>query len=159
MLTPLRQRVIAEARSWANPRTPFQHQQRLKGPRGGVDCLGLIWGVGEKAEVMDPVTDAQARPFWRFYGRRPNPPVMKACLAKFLVEISADQAAPGDLAWMHWPQNDMPIHMAILGDLAGRATLIHSVWMMGVVEHGMEDEHRSRVNCYWRYPAIFAEGM
>lgn len=124
-----------------------------------MDCLGLVWGVGENARVMQPVSDKDARPFWRFYGRRPNPPVMRACLAKFLVEIPDGEEGPGDLAWMHWRENDMPIHMAILGDLAGRPTLIHSIWMLGVVEHGLEDAHRERITTFWRYPAIHAEAM
>lgn len=144
--------VIAEARSWVRAKTPFHHQARVKGV--GVDCLGLVWAVGEKAGVMPAVSDRDASPFWRYYGRRPNPPKMRECLAKFLVELpDYVEPQPGDIAWMHWG-NEMPIHMAILGEHAGRSTLIHSVWNMGVLEHGFSAEFRERVTSFWRYPAI-----
>jgi cell wall-associated NlpC family hydrolase len=150
----MRARVLAEARTWATPRTPFAHQSRKKG--AGVDCLGLVWAVGERAGAMPRVSDREAKPFWRFYGRRPNPPVMRRCLARFLREIPAGDARPGDLAWMHWEEHGMPIHMAILAEHDGRPMLIHSVWEVGVVEHGMEAAHRERIYGWWRYPAIAA---
>lgn len=157
MLHPLREAVIREGREWANPCTPFHHQARVKG--AGVDCLGLVWAVGEAVQVMRPVSAKDAKPFWAFYGRRPNPPKMRACLARFLVELPPDATPlPGDIAWMHWG-NEMPIHMALIGlasDL--RETLIHSVWNMGVIEHGFTDVFRERVTSYWRYPAIAEAG-
>jgi hypothetical protein len=155
----LRFAVIAEARTWLHPHTEFIHQARVKGV--GVDCLNLIWGVGEGAGVMPPVTTAKARPFWRYYGRRPNPPKMRECLAQFLVELPATTTPkPGDIAWMHWG-NEMPIHMALIGVARdARETLIHSVWNMGVIEHGFTSEFRERVTSYWRYPKIAeAEGV
>ena len=148
----LRTAVISEARTWMH--TPFHHQSRKKGSRGGVDCLGLVWGVGENTKVMDPISDTDAAPFWRYYGRRPNPPKMRECLSKFLVELPKDIIPlPGDIAWMHWG-NQMPIHMALIGETAGRDTLIHSVWNMGVMEHTLAPEYRRRVRSYWRYPKI-----
>lgn len=148
---PLRRAVIEEALSWKG--TDFRHKARVKGV--GVDCLSMVWAVGEACEVMAHVTKSDARPFWRFYGRRPDPPVMRACLAKFLRPLSAgEQPKPGDIAWMHWG-NEMPIHMAIIGlDRHGNTTLIHSVWNMGVIDHGFTSEFRERVTCYWRYPVI-----
>lgn len=155
MMSPLRSAVIDEARTWIG--TEFHHQARLKrnneGP-GGVDCLSLVWAVGEAVSAMPPVSKRQSAPFWRFYGRRPNPPKMRACLARFLVELSATERPKlGDIAWMHWG-NEMPIHMALLGEFEGRETLVHSVWNMGVIEHGFSEEFRERVTSYWRYPAI-----
>ena len=151
----LRDAVIAEARDWLG--SEFHHQARLKksadGP-GGVDCLSLVWAVGEAVKVMAPVTKQQAAPFWRFYGRRPNPPKMRECLSRFLVELSPEVTPiPGDICWMHWG-NEMPIHMALIGHQRGRETLIHSVWNMGVIEHGFTEEFRERVTSYWRYPRI-----
>ena len=91
---PTRAAVVHEARTWIG--TPFHHQARVKG--AGVDCLGLVWGTGETCAVMPAVSATDAKPFWRFYGRRPNPAVMRECLAKFLVEIPRDQVQPGDMA-------------------------------------------------------------
>lgn len=148
-----RRAIVAEARSWATPRTPFVHQARVKGINGGVDCLQFIRAVGEAVGVLAPVTKAEEKQFVRYYGRRPDPPHMRECLETFLVEIPAEEAAQGDITWTHWG-NDYPIHMALLADYRGRETVIHSVYGHGVAEQGLSDVFRSRVVAYWRYPAL-----
>lgn len=57
MINP--QHIVDEARSWVG--TPFRHQARIKGL--GVDCVGLLVGVGEVLglEVYDQTG----------YGRQP----------------------------------------------------------------------------------------
>lgn len=144
-----REAVVAEARRWLG--TPFHHKARLQGV--GVDCLGLVWAVGEGAGVMPPITKKQAAPFWRFYGRRPNPPEMGAALRQFLVPIRADEAGLGDICWMHWG-NFIPVHMAILGEAEGRRTLIHAVLDIGVVEHSLIPERAADIYSFWRYPGV-----
>lgn len=149
----LRRAIVAEARSWATPRTPFCHQARVKGTNGGVDCLQFVRAVGEAVGVLPPVTPAAEKRFVRYYGRRPDPPHMRECLESFLVEIPEDEAASGDIAWTHWG-NEYPIHMALLADFKGRETVIHSVYGHGVAEQGLSDLFRSRVSAYWRYPVM-----
>ena len=148
---PTRAAVVHEARTWIG--TPFHHQARVKG--AGVDCLGLVWGTGETCAVMPAVSATDAKPFWRFYGRRPNPSVMRECLAKFLVEIPRDQVQPGDMAWTHWNEVRMPIHMSIFADHPqGGLSVIHAMWDMGVVEHVLADAFNDRIVACWRYPGL-----
>lgn len=158
----LRRAVVEEARSWANPRTPFCHQARVKGANGGVDCLQLGRACGENVGALPVITADEEKRFLRYYGRRPDPPRMRECLETFLVEIPAEDADSGDLAWTHWG-NDFPIHVSILADFRGRRTVIHSIWdnnprTSGVHEQGMSDVFRSRVVAYWRYPALAEVG-
>lgn len=102
---------------------------------------------------MAPIADREAAPFWQFYGRRPNAPKMRECLAKFLVPIADGEQGTGDIAWMHWG-NQIPIHMAILSSMDDRPTLIHAVWEVGVVEHGLTVDIAANVFSWWRYPII-----
>lgn len=45
-----RQEIVAEAESWIG--TPFHHEARRKGPKGGVDCGQLLIGVYGKLGYM-----------------------------------------------------------------------------------------------------------
>lgn len=148
--------VVTAARSWLD--TPFRHKHRAKGI--GVDCIMLAWAVGEEAGVItvDPAVWEQ----FKGYGRAPNPARMRQALAASLVEITEDQAGPGDIVWVHWGHPDLPMHLAILADKAGRPTLIHAradirsnAFPDGrVVEHGFAEEWRERVAGWWRYPGL-----
>jgi cell wall-associated NlpC family hydrolase len=42
--------IVAEAQSWIG--TPYRNAQRVKGPKGGVDCLTFIVEVFERAGVI-----------------------------------------------------------------------------------------------------------
>lgn len=148
----IRRRVVAEARSWVG--TPFHHQGRVKGV--GVDCLMHIREVGEQGKFMPRIKPRDDRQYWNFYGRRPNPPVMRECLARFLVPIAASDAKHGDIAWMDWRELGMPIHMAVRSELRRVPHIIHAIWDHQVVEHTFDDWHRAKVVEYWRYPAVAA---
>lgn len=147
----LRAEVVAEARTWL--KTPFMHQQGLKG--FGVDCLMLMRAIGENSQVMPRITRRQEERYWKYYGRRPQPVQMRKCLEEFLVEIPKGEAAVGDLMWSHWG-NDMPIHMAVISCFENRRTLIHAIWLVDVAECTLTDVFTDRVTAYWRYPAIAA---
>lgn len=147
----LRLAVVAEARTWVTPRTPFHHQACKKGI--GVDCIRLIQGVGEAVPAMDPVPARVIAQYTRFYGRRPNPEVMREFLDKFLIAIKPYEATIGDVAWTHWG-NDFPIHMAIRTELDGIPHFIDAVWQHGVAEQRMTRVFTDRVTQWWRYPYI-----
>lgn len=57
MLTIDRVEIVAMARSWLG--TPWIHQGRLKSV--GVDCGGLIIGVGKETGLLDFDTQAYSR--------------------------------------------------------------------------------------------------
>jgi hypothetical protein len=49
------------------------------------------------------------------------------------------------------------MHLAILADAKGRATMIHALGDIGrVVEHGFTAEWPGRVESWWRYPGLVA---
>jgi cell wall-associated NlpC family hydrolase len=47
---PRRADVVAEAREWIG--TPYRHMARVKGPKGGCDCLTLLAEVYERAGIV-----------------------------------------------------------------------------------------------------------
>ena len=63
MTEELRQRVVAEARSWLG--TPYHHMGRVKG--AGVDCLMLLAEVYEKAGVIGHLEVPFYPPDWNLH--------------------------------------------------------------------------------------------
>lgn len=140
--------IVAEARSWLG--TPFHHQAALKGV--GCDCGGLVRGVGAACGVLD-IPEERWAPY-AAYGRTPHPERMRAALEEFLVPISEDQADVGDVCWLHWREG-LPMHLAILGMLDTRFTIIHAlIDNERVIEHGFAKEWQDRVTSWWRYPGL-----
>ena len=154
----LRERIVAEARSWVD--TPYIHQACAKGV--GVDCAMLIRAVGETCKVVsvDPAT------WQRFanYSRTPNPSRMGEALKTFMVEIQAGEAGPGDVMWLEW-REALAMHLAILASRGKRLMMIHAYARAGVsintgqaegrvVEHGFTAEWPGRVVSWWRYPGL-----
>lgn len=138
--------VISEARGWKGTR--YVHQGRMKGV--GVDCIGLILGVGRNCGVMD-WTDASIAP-WMGYARTPNPERMRAGLAAHLDVI--EDPRTGDIAWLGWRKH-MPMHLAILGELRGRRTLIHAAADIGsCVEHDYSADWVDKTIGWWRYRGL-----
>ena len=144
----MRERIISEARRWID--TPYHHQAMLRGV--GVDCVGLIRGVGQVTGALPDDAEAWAR--YDGYSRIPNPRRMGEGMRQFLRPVDG---APqeGDIAWLQW-RPDLPMHLAILAsDHRGGATLIHSYSEAGgVVEHGLTPEWLARVKSWWAYPNV-----
>lgn len=161
----LRERIVGEARRWVG--TPYRHQARRLG--AGVDCAGLIIGVGVALGVM-PFSEERFREFAN-YARTPNPSHMRRALEAHLIEIPERVAGEGDIMWLEW-RPDLPMHLAVaasVGDvpeqglsalwghtvMSGRGTMIHATSEVGrVVEHGFADPWPDRVNSWWRYPGL-----
>lgn len=142
--------IVAEARSWVG--TPYIHQQRLKG--AGVDCVGLILGVGRALDLIDPALDAQ---FWARFGgytRTPNPAKMRQGVELYLDSLNLPRtAAPPDgaVGWFEW-REDLPMHLAVMATFEGRRTMIHSYkGAARCVEHGFDAVWAGRVNSWWTY--------
>ena len=144
-----REEVLHEARRWVG--TPYRHQSRLRGV--AVDCIGLIWGVGEAAGVLEIDRDL-VREFLA-YSRLPSPPRFQRALRTFFHEVDGD-AIPGDIALMAWDRARLiPQHVGILSELEGRPMLIHAESIVGrCVEHGFVGEWPERVVSWWRYPGL-----
>jgi cell wall-associated NlpC family hydrolase len=85
VLTIDRAEIVAVARSWLG--TPWTHQGRLKNV--GVDCGGLIIGVGKQLGILDFDTSA--------YGRIPDGQKLRALCDQHLVAKLVSDIAPGDV--------------------------------------------------------------
>lgn len=131
--------------------TPYVHQHRTLGV--GVDCIGLIWAVGEAVGVLS-VDPAKVKRFLG-YTRMPNPRRMREALETFFVPVTAEYE-PGDVAWLAWDRDHaVPQHTAILGEHRQRPTLIHAFAPAGkCVEHGFTGEWPQLVTSWWRYPGL-----
>jgi len=143
--------IVTEARRWMG--TPYHHQAALRGV--GVDCVGLIRGVGFACGVLPPLHEEWKR--FNAYGRLPSPRRMAEGMRTFLVPIEDGWQLPGDIAWIQW-REDMPMHLAILADGERGPTIIHSLsHAKRVVEHSLTLEWVDRVSSWWRYPGLTNE--
>lgn len=137
------EQIIAEARSWVGTR--FHHQGRCKRTRthkGGVDCIGLLVGVGTALgmEIADK-TD---------YARLPESGKLEAALDRYLMPKPLSEVLPGDVLLFTFEK--APQHVGIVSLLPdGELGLIHAYMeARGVVEHRL-DQHwwNKAVAAYW----------
>lgn len=133
-----RAQVVAEARDWIG--SPYLHQGRLKGQ--GVDCLGLLIGVGRSLGLVAPEFDVAD------YARQPEPRRLIAEVGQYLTPISMEQMQPGDVVVTRFEFD--PVHFAILADYChGGLSMIHAVIRGNkrgeVVEHRLDATNRARI--------------
>lgn len=60
-----RARVVAEARSWLDAKTPYHHHARIKG--AGVDCAQLLCGVYEACGLVPHVETGHYPTNWHLH--------------------------------------------------------------------------------------------
>ena len=114
-MSDLRADIVAEARTWIG--TPFQHQARLKGV--GVDCVGLLIGVGRALELVAPDFDI------RGYARSPDGKSLVGQAGHFMTRIEPHAMRAGDAIVIRWARD--PQHVGLLGDYVhGGLSLIHA---------------------------------
>lgn len=145
--------IVAEARGWLG--SPYRHQGKTKGKM--VDCVGLILGVGHALALLDISVED-----WRefaAYSRTPNPRRMAVAMERFLEPIACpkeEDPGPGAIGWFGW-RDEMPMHLAILGEHEGRRTMIHAFsHAERCVEHGFVSEWPGRVVSWWAYPGTLS---
>lgn len=144
----MRNKIITTAREWID--TPYQHQAMVK--HVGVDCVGLIAGVGVELGLLNLPTK-EVRQFWN-YGRLPDPEKMGRLLEKYLIRIDSDDQDIADIAWIQW-RDGMPMHLAMMSKMKSRDTIIHAYSGVGkAVEHSLTEEWHDRINSFWRYPGL-----
>ena len=132
MLTIDRVEIVAMTRSWLG--TPWTHQGRLKNV--GVDCGGLIIGVGKELGLLDFDTSA--------YGRIPDGQKLRALCEQHLLNKPVTDILPGDVLLMRFTRH--PQHLAIVGDCGDPFSLIHAYADAGrCVEHGADPKWRRRI--------------
>lgn len=144
-----RDAIIAEARAWLD--APVFHRGRSR--VGGVDCLGLVIGVGVgSGALVEPgsidVPD---------YGQLPNPTRLVAGLARFMLAIDLADAGDGDVLAISWGARALPMHLAIRATYQGRATIIHAfpkARPARVVEMSFAGDWIERTCSAWRFPGL-----
>lgn len=136
--------IVREALSWVA--TPYMHQQAVKG--SGVDCVGLIRGVGGALDILDVTPEAWA-PFRR-YGRLPNPRRFMQAVELFLVP--AEEKLHGCVAVFAW-EPGMPMHLGILDQSPAGWRMVHAFQHRDFcVHHSLTADWESRIESLWRYP-------
>ena len=130
--------ILAEARTWAG--TPFHHQGRFKGV--GVDCLGLVVGVGRALGLSQ--ADATG------YPRQPDGAALLAGLDAAYQRLPLGQQKPGDIMVFRIRRD--PQHLALLTERGG---MIHVHAAVGrVVETSLDATWSARVVAAYRYPGV-----
>ena len=146
---PTQSSILVEGREWIN--TPYHHQAMVKGV--GVDCVGFIVGVGLNTGAL-PLTKQQIKEY-SGYGRLPNPRMMGRAMRRYLVPLPTRELVVGDIAWLEW-RAGLPMHLALIGELNGVATLLHALGDVGkVAEHKLTQQWEDRIVSLWRYPELF----
>ena len=128
--------VVAQARSWLG--TPFRHQGRLKGV--GVDCAGLIIGVGHNFGLSD--FD------YRTYSHMPDGKTMRRICKENLDSVSDMRL--GDVLLMKFKIH--PQHLAIVGDGGTPFSIIHAyAEARKCVEHRLDQVWMARICGIYRF--------
>lgn len=102
----MRKKIIEKAREYLG--TPFIHQARCKGV--GVDCIGLIVGVGKELNLFD--YDHVV------YPRYSDGILLMEHMRNVFVEIPIEDRQPGDVV-IYWVNRNTkhPQHVGIITDM------------------------------------------
>lgn len=135
--------------------TPFKDQHRMKGKRGGVDCVGIVLCVAEELGIS--YTDTQemrGSDYINYSAQGLNSFVLTEC-EKRLIQKPIMQMKAGDVVVMRVP--DIPCHAGILAERDGQLYLIHALNAEGVgkvTEHILDFKWRRRICGVFEYPGI-----
>ena len=144
------------ARAWIG--TPFRHQSRIRGERGGVDCWNLVRAVGEEVRGLR-ITSQEFAPF-AGYARVPQDGLLTRALDRFLVRQSraGEDWRPGDVILIAGKPGRDPKHCGILGShryVDGKMrhlTIVHSSLIYGgCVEHRLSRAYANGIVGVFRF--------
>lgn len=141
-MSPLRTRILAEARAWIG--TPYRHQASARG--AGCDCLGLVRGVwraviGAEPEILPPYT-----PDW---AERDDGEALLSAALRHLTPVAC--AAPGDVILFRMRAGAPVKHAAIL---VAPDHIIHAYWGRAVVESALVPFWRTRIAAAFAFPGV-----
>lgn len=140
--------IVAAARAYKG--TPYLHQGRVGGPKGGIDCVGLgvcvAWDVGAKPRSWN-ITG---------YRRLPDGVSLMRYLREHMGAESVDitTLAPSNLIVLAWDR--LPHHVGIVGDYVhGGLSLIHASNNSGRVdEQRLVFDQGARFVAAFQFPGV-----
>jgi NlpC/P60 family putative phage cell wall peptidase len=138
----LADQVIEIVRSWIG--TPYRHQACLKG--SGCDCLGLIRGVYTEAYGYEP---EQPPAYTAEWAEETGAETMRDAARRHLLEVSLDEAAPGDVVLFRMKANAPAKHAAILSE---NGRIIHAYQGHAVAETAIPPGWKKRMAYAFRFP-------
>lgn len=149
-----REYVVVMARTWLG--TKWRHQAMRKNV--GVDCIGLIGGVGMECGLLD-ATYEKRKPEYRAYSLEPMPEILRAACSEYLEEIPISQATLGDVLVFKVIGGLQPQHFGIISKLNEKNRphyIIHStnIYPRKVVETRIDEAWRSRIVAAFKYRGL-----
>tara|TARA_R110002051_G_scaffold154004_2_gene226301 strand:- start:53 stop:502 length:450 start_codon:yes stop_codon:yes gene_type:complete len=142
----MRREALEAARGWLG--TPYRHQASVQGE--GADCLGLVRGVWRELYGMEPEVAPPYSADWAEVG---DEETLLAAARRWLIEIPAEEAEPGDVLLFRMSDGAAVKHCAVLSDAAGpEPRMIHAYWGRSVVESWMGAWWRRRWVAAFTWP-------
>lgn len=136
----MRQKIMDKAREYID--TPFVHQARLKGI--GVDCVGLISGVGQELNLLE--ID------YTVYPRYSDGTLLMKIMKEIFTEVPIDKRDHGDII-IYWVDaaTKHPQHIGIMTDIG----IIHTYdKVMKVVETHSHPRWDARITNVFQWPGV-----
>lgn len=141
-----REAIVREARSCLG--TPWLHQGRVPGLKGGLDCAGLIIYVAHTLELS--TFDYTA------YSRYPDGRQLRALLDAHLDRIARADLREADVLLM--TEARWPCHVALVSETRPRERIIHSVAKYRkVVEHALDAAWAVKIRGAYRFRGVSDE--
>lgn len=104
--------LVVIAYTWLD--TPWAHQGRIK--HVGVDCIGLVGGVGVEGRVPEAIEWSKDQSLRR-YGRAPNPDLLFNKADQYLTKQTTGAIQLADIFIMRMQRDIEPRHFAIVSQL------------------------------------------
>ena len=142
-MTPMTDRIVAEARSWIG--TPYRHQASLRGV--GCDCLGLLRGVWREVMGAEPELPPPYAPDW---AEAAAAETLREAARRHLVEIDPARFRPGDVLLFRWRAHLPAKHCAIV---TAPDAMVHAHDGAAVAEVALTPWWRRHLAYTFRFPA------
>ena len=143
-MTDLRDKMIAQARSWIG--TPYRHQASCKGV--GCDCLGFLRGVWREVMGAEPELPPPYSADWAEANRNET---LADAARRHLLEIPLDAIEAGDVLLFRWRAHLPAKHCAIL---VSEQRMIHAHDGAAVAEIYFASWWRRRLAYAFRFPGL-----
>lgn len=144
----MRERLVAEARSWLGTR--YHHLGRVKGV--GVDCIGFVGGVALACGISNAPAWAQDRAL-AGYSRQPNPTMLLDACRAYLEPVAGTWQI-ADVLVLQMPRDDAPRHFALISELDPLYIVHAYAQARKVVETRFEPDKGVRVHSAWRFRGL-----